>query len=183
MASQKKDPYKEYLASMHGKLVTSDEAISNIIQEGTKKEIKEKKRIIAGEVYDITLTDDTHVILRISKHKADFLQEKWAIEKVEKLGVPVPKIILIKNFDKEGKTACLMEKIEGEPLERGNINFDNLDEELRRKLINQAGEILSKIHSVKTRGFGWIIGDGKPQVKTSDDLIDGLKEKQGELED
>src|SRR3989344_4968936 len=113
MVSKKKDPYKEYLAIMHGKLVTSDEVISGIVKEGTSKEIKEKKRIIAGEVnevYDITLTDGVHVILRISKHKSDFLQEKWAIDRVINLGVPVPQIILVRHFKdgKNEKSACLM---------------------------------------------------------------------------
>lgn len=181
--SIKKDSYQKYLASVHTKWVTPDEIIQEIVKEGTGKQLASKQRVIAGEaneVYNITLSDNKNVILRISKSAyPNFLQEKWAIEKVEKLGVPTPKILLIKHFTVDGKekSACLMDKVDGEPLERGKINFDKLDLRLRKNLINQAGEILSKIHSIETQGFGWIIGEGKAEYKTSNDLIDGLLNK------
>lgn len=180
--------YQEYLANVHGKLATPDNVLADIVDEGTGEAIASKRRIISGEVnevYDVSLENNQHVILRVSKHGyPDFIQEKWAIEQVEKLGVPVPRILFIKHFQVDGqdKSACVMEKIAGEPLERGNIKFDELDLALKRRLINQAGEILSRIHSVKTEGFGWIVGNGKPQFKTSDELIDRLKEKQPEFE-
>lgn len=181
--SNKTDSYQKYLASVHTKWVTPDEIIQEIVKEGTGKQIAFKQRIIAGEaneVYNITLGNNKNVILRISKSAyPNFLQEKWAIEKVKTLGVPTPKILLIKHFTIDGKekSACLMDKVDGEPLERGKINFDKLDLRLKKKLINQAGEILSKIHSVETQGFGWIIGEGKAEQETSDALIDGLLNK------
>lgn len=147
-----------------------------------------KLKIIAGEaneVYDLTLDDGKHVILRISTSShPNFLQEKWALEKVKKMDVPVPEILLIKFLTIEGKekSLCLMEKVEGEPLERGNLDFNTLDLSLRRNLINQAGEILARIHSVTTEGFGWIIGEGQAKFKTSDELIDNLVDKRDEIE-
>lgn len=185
--NKKSDKYAQYLTSVHLKWVTPDETIRGIVKDGTGVALASKQRIIAGEaneVYDITLANNQHVILRISKSGyPNFLQEKWAIEKVQKLGVPVPVILLIKHFkiDDEEKSACLMEKVNGEPLERGSIDFNSLDLNLRRNLINQAGEILSKIHSIKTEGFGWIIGEGKPEFKTSDDLINRLMDKRDEF--
>lgn len=181
--SNKTDSYQKYLASVHTKWVTPDETIQEIVKEGTSKQIASKQRIIAGEaneVYNITLSNNKNVILRISKSAyPNFLQEKWAIEKVKTLGIPAPKILLIKHFTVDGKekSACLMDKVDGEPLERGKINFDKLDLRLKKKLINQAGEILSKIHSIGTQGFGWIIGEGKAEYKTSNELIDGLLNK------
>lgn len=166
-SSKKNDHYQEYLVSMHAKLVTPDEEIKKIVKTGSGYNLINKTRIVAGEineVYDVELENKKHVILRIAKGGyPNFLQEKWAIEKVQKLGVPVPKILLIQHFkvDEEEKSACLMEKVDGEPLERGSIEFKKLDLKLRRNYINQAGEILSKIHSVKTEGFGWIVGEGR----------------------
>ena len=186
--SNKKDHYQKYLASVHTKWVTPDEIIQNIAKEATGHNLTSKLRIVAGEaneVYDLILDNDKHVILRISTSgHPNFLQEKWALEKVKKLDVPVPEILLIKFLTIEGKekSLCLMEKIEGEPLERGNINFDKLDIKLRKKLINQAGEILAKIHSIQTEGFGWIIGEGKAEFKNSNQLIAGLISKQDEVE-
>lgn len=173
---------------MHTKWVTPDEVIQEIVKEGTGKQLASKQRVIAGEaneVYDITLNNNKSVVLRIAKSAyPNFLQEKWAIEKVAKLGVPVPKILLIKHFtiDNQEKSACLMDKVDGEPLERGKINFDKLDLGLRKKLINQAGQILAKIHSIETEGFGWIIGEGKAEYETSRELIDGLVKKQEQFE-
>ncbi|MDO8638455.1 MAG: aminoglycoside phosphotransferase family protein [Candidatus Daviesbacteria bacterium] len=187
-SGKKNDHYQKYLASIHNNWITPDEIIQNLAKEATGQNVKYKFRIIAGEaneVYDLTLSDGKHVILRISTSgHPNFLQEKWALEKVKKLGVSVPEILLIKFLTIKGKekSLCLMEKVEGEPLERGNINFDNLDLSLRRNLINQAGEILTKIHSIQTEGLGWIIGEGKAEFKTSDQLIDNLVSKQDEVE-
>lgn len=188
MKSNKKiDNYQKYLASIHTSWVTPDEIIHDFVKEGAGNDTLSKTRIVAGEaneVYDITLKNGKHVILRISTSGyPNFLQEKWAIEKVKRLSIPTPEIILIKHLTIDGKekSLCLMEKVDGEPLERGNINFDELGLSLRRNLINQAGEILSKIHSIKTEGFGWIIGAGKPEFKTSDELIDGLVSKYDEV--
>lgn len=188
--SNKQSDYEKYLASMHAKLVTPDEIIKNIIKEGTGKEYTAKEKVIAGEaneVYDITLSDTTHVILRISRSgHPNFLQEKWALEQVKKVGVPVPEILLIKyiTVDKENLSLCLMKKVDGEPLERGAIDFNALSEDERKAYIVKAGEILSKIHSIKTQGYGWIIGEGKAEYDTSDKIIDeilGRKERLYEI--
>lgn len=187
-SNKKSDHYQNYLASMHAKLVTPDEIIREIVKEGSGHNFVGKTRIVAGEVnevYDIELDNNKNVILRIAKGgHPNFLQEKWAIEKVRKLGVPIPKILLIKHFKvaEDDKSACLMEKVDGDPLERGSIEFDKLDLKLRRQLINQAGEILSKIHSIETEGFGWIVGEGKAVHKNSDELIDALLNQQEKFE-
>lgn len=173
---------------MHAKLVTPDETIQEIVKEGSGHSLVGKTRIVAGEVnevYDIELENGEHIILRIARNGyPNFVQEKWAIEKVQNLGVPVPKILLVKHFKvgEEEKSACLMEKVDGEPLERGSIEFDKLDLKLKRRLINQAGEILSKIHSIETEGFGWIIGEGQAIHKTSDELIYELLSQQEKFE-
>jgi aminoglycoside phosphotransferase (APT) family kinase protein len=178
--SKKQSDYEKYLATMHARLVTPDEVIRNVIREGTGNEFNAKEKIIAGEaneVYDITLSDDTHVILRISRSgHPNFLQEKWALEQVKKVGVPVPEILLIKyvTVGEEELSLCLMKKVDGEPLERGKIDFNVLPENERKAYIVKAGEILSKIHSIKTKGYGWIIGEGKSEYDTSDNIIDDI---------
>ena len=182
------DHYQEYLSSIHDKWDTADEIIQDLVKEATGYNLKSKLRIIAGEsneVYDLTLDDNTHVILRISNSgHPNFLQEKWAIKEAKKLGIPVPEILLIKYLKIEGteKSFCLMKKVKGEPLERGAINFDKFDSDLKRKLINQAGEILSKIHSIPTEGFGRIKEEGKAEFKTSSELIDNLVSQQEKVE-
>ena len=188
--SNKQSDYEKYLASMHAKLITPDEIIKSVVKEGTGKEYTTKEKVIAGEaneVYDITLSDTSHVILRISRSgHPNFLQEKWALEQVKKVGVPIPEILLIKyiTVDEENLSFCLMKKVDGEPLERGAIDFNALSENERKAYIVKAGEILSKIHSIKTQGYGWIIGEGKAEYDTSDKIIDeilGRKERLYEI--
>lgn len=183
LMNNKKSDYDNYLSLIHAKLVTPDEIIKEIVAEGTSQDILFKEKIIAGEaneVYDITLADNVHVILRISRSGyPNFLQEKWALEQVKNLEVPIPEIILIqyKKLKDVELSFCLMKKVDGEPLERGKIDFSSLSEDKRKSYIVKAGEILSKIHSVKTLGFGWIIGNGKAEFDTSDKIIDELLNK------
>lgn len=187
MSNNQQSDYDKYLATMHAKLVTPDEIIREIVKEGTNQDFLTKEKIIAGEaneVYDITLTNSDNVILRISRSgHPNFLQEKWAFEQVKKIGVPVPEILLIKyvTLAKEELSLCLMKKVDGEPLERGKIDFNALPEDVRKSYIVKAGEILSKIHSIKTQGYGWIIGEGKAEYETSDKIVDEILNRKEKL--
>lgn len=159
--------YAEYLTSFHAKLTTPDEILNSTIFEATKKEVKNKRKIIAGEaseVYDVELTDNSHVILRIARgEKKQYDQESWAINQAKKVGVPVPEILLIKHLSVDGNllSFCVQSKLPGEPLERGTIDFNKFNEARRRSIINNAGELLSKIHQINTNGFGYLDGEGK----------------------
>lgn len=180
--------YEEYLTSVHSKLVTPNEVIDGVVREGSGLEVVFKAKIVAGEaneVYDITTSNDQHLILRISPHgHPDFQQELWAIDEAKKVGVPAPTIRFVKYIKVKGedRSLCLMEKLDGEPLERGGIDFGKLSSELQRDLIGQGGEILSRIHSIETQGMGWIIGKGKGQYGSSDEIIDHLVSKRNQFE-
>ncbi|OGH18439.1 MAG: hypothetical protein A2868_00885 [Candidatus Levybacteria bacterium RIFCSPHIGHO2_01_FULL_40_15b] len=182
------DDYNKYISSIHKTLITPEEIIRDIVKQGTGIKLLIKDRIIAGEVnevYDITLSNKRHVILRISRQGyPNFQQEKWAITECKRAGVPVPEILLIKYVTIKNKkcSICLMEKIDGEPLERGGLDFEKLNLETRKRLIRQAGEILSRIHSIETRGFGWIIGEGKAEYSNFENLLKERLRKKDALE-
>ena len=181
------DEYNRYLRSLHSKKQTPEEIIRSIVKEGTGKAFVSKRKIMAGEVnevYEVYLSDGTSVILRISpKSSNDFQKEQWAINECKKIGVPVPNIILIKNqmIDSKEHGFCLMEKVEGDTLERGKLNFDDLTFEEKKNYIHQAGEILSKIHSIATTGWGWIIKD-KGEYKSSRGLFENWISKKESYE-
>ena len=179
--------YNKYLRSLHSEKQTSEEIIRSIVKEGTGKNIVSKRKIIAGEVnevYEVSLEDGSSIILRISpKSSNDFLKEQWAINKCKEIGVPVPNIVLIKDqvIDSKNWGFCLMERVRGDTLERGKLNFDNLNLDKRRDYIHQAGELLSKIHSITTTGWGWIIKN-KGEYKNSDILFENWTSKRENYE-
>lgn len=184
--------YDQYLKELHKRNQTPDETIQGIVREATGKEIKEKQRIVAGEaneVYRITTTGGLVVFLRIArKNKPEFLQEVWAINQAKMIGLPVPEVLLVKHLTVDGQliSFCVQRELPGQVMERGSFDFHKLDKITFRKLMNQAGLLLSKIHSIKTNGFGDIneFGDGKYSSFTKLWYIDSnLEEKYYELAD
>jgi aminoglycoside phosphotransferase (APT) family kinase protein len=179
--------YNKYLKSLHSKKQTPEEIIRDVVKEGMGKGIVSKRKIVAGEVnevYEVNLSDGSSVILRISPNGSpDFQQEQWAIKECKKIGVPAPDIYFVKyqTIDSKEYGFCLMEKIEGDTLERGKLNFDDLTPDEKKNYIHQAGEILSKIHSIATTGWGWIIKD-KGEYGNSDDLFKNWIEKKENYE-
>jgi len=186
-SKKKSKNFAEYLTNIHSNLIAPEEIINAAVKEATGKFPQNKKRIIAGEaneVYDVTLKNNTHVIIRISrKGKLEFEREKWAIEECKKVDVPVPEILLIKHLktDKELLSICVQKKLEGDVLERGAIDYHNLDKSYVKRIIVQAGEILSKIHSIKTSGFDYINGKGEGKFKDFNEFAKGKSGRNGEF--
>lgn len=167
--------YQDYLNSLHSKNKTPVTEIGKMIKRATKHSMISAVQIIAGEaneVYEVSLDNGKIVILRITRGKyASFARENWAINKVKSLGVPVPKMIFLAD------KYCVMEKIDGEPLERGKIDFFKLSKKDQRKYLNQAGEILAKIHSVKTNGFGELDSSGNGEFKNESKFLETYSKK------
>lgn len=162
----KSDNYGKYLKSLHSKKQTPDDIIRNFVKKGTGKDTISKRKITSGEVnevYEINLNDNSKLILRISPNGLpDFQQEQWAIKECKKVGVPVPDIFFIdyQMIDSIEYGFCLMEKIEGDSLERGKIEFNDLG----------LNEKKNYIHPITTTGWGRIIKD-KGQYDSSNDLF------------
>lgn len=178
--------YKGYLDYLHSKQETPEEIIRDVVKKGTGLELISKQRIIAGEVnevYDILLDNKSHVILRISPNGSpDFQQEQWAMQKCKSVGVPVPEILLIKYLviHKKEYGFCLMEKREGDLLDRrGDVNLSNFSINEQKSYVKQAGEILSRIHSISTVGFGKIIANGKPHFSSAEQSFSNWSNKKG----
>lgn len=167
------DDYQQYLNNIHSTSVITIEEISAAITKATNQSIKNLNRITSGEVnevYDVALQDNTHVIIRISRlENTSFSKEKWAIEQVSKIGVPAPEILLIEDNLKHA--ICVQKKITGEPLERGKINYWKLKTNELKKIIIQAGEILSKIHSIQVNNFGYLDDEGWGQFNTFQEMM------------
>lgn len=159
---EKKLTFDDYLVSIHRDVLASDKLIKNTIKEATGSKIENMKRIIAGEiseVYDVTLDSNQHIILKIAKNASDhYERERWAFEHCQKIdGIPIPEILLIRHLQikRDVLSLCVEKVVEGKTLKEV-FRFCKFEEERKRKIINRAGEILSKIHSIQAGSFGYI---------------------------
>jgi len=113
--------------------------------------IKRIKKGCVNDTYEVKITNPKkELIFRL------FPNEAWKAEKEsyiyslikQKTNVPVPKIRLIDTSKKLYSNAfILLSKIKGRELKKSD-----------KKLIVKAGEYLAKIHSIKFKKFGWIVG-------------------------
>lgn len=176
-SKKQKTEYEKYMEEAHNRISLPDEILAKAVEDAVGSPIVKRSKILKGEanqVFDVTVKNGHKVIVRVSKSDSrQFLQEKWAIEECEKVGVPIPEILLIKHLKtSEGYySVCIQKKIDGDTLERGGIDMDAMAEIDLRNLIMQAGEILSKIHNVKTKGFGRIDVEGKGSLKNFEELV------------
>ncbi|MCR4264261.1 MAG: aminoglycoside phosphotransferase family protein [Candidatus Roizmanbacteria bacterium] len=175
----KPNPYDDYLKQLHEQSSTDDRFIHQAVTKATNRDVATKKRIVAGEineVYDVTLENDDHVIVRISgEGDEEFRREQWAIQQCKSVGVPVPETILVKTISGQ-KAICIQRKIDGEPLERGVTPYRSLPEDQLKSYIYQAGSILSRIHTIPTDGFGYVDGKGKGEKQSfTDEMSEHLQ--------
>lgn len=182
MKKNSNDIYSDYLYQIHSQYNTSDEIINQFVIKATNLNSLSKKRVIRGknnEVYDVVLSNSEHVIVRIAHKYLDVLRrEKWAIEKCEKVGVPVPKILLLEDsFDSGHKISiCIETKIPGEVL-RDLLETSTNDE--KKKFVRKTGAPLAQIHTIKTDGFGDIDKNGSsPFKKMGEWIADREKSKE-----
>ncbi|MBU0570174.1 phosphotransferase [Patescibacteria group bacterium] len=137
--------------------------LEDVALKATGNGIKKYKRILDGEVnevYDVK-TKTGNVIVRFSQEEDGFTLENWAIGESKKKDVPVPKILFVgdvKNGEK--KIAVVVEsKIAGNSL-TSLIAKKQLSDKQIENIVNQAGEILAKIHSIVPSKFGRLHGTG-----------------------
>ena len=114
------------------------------------------------------------IVLRVSPGGAPwspgFEGEHWALKQCSKKDIPVPEILTFGTVQTELPTLCqylLVERIPGKPLKE--------QLHLRRKEIKsyykEAGYLLSKIHTIKTKGFGPLKSKGKGSFNSWEEFI------------
>lgn len=178
-SKQKKHPYQSYLEEKHAKFNTPSNVIDEIVFAAVGSLPKDRKKIILGEVnevYDLITKDDQQFIVRISRSdNPRFETEKWAIDEVRKMGVPAPEVLLVRKetVGDDHLTICVERKLPGMPLR--DIPYPERDR--IRNIVQQAGGILAKIHSVNPQGFG---GFEKPGVGKYASWVDYVMEVDGD---
>jgi hygromycin-B 4-O-kinase len=102
-----------------------------------------------NQVYIIhTAPERSDLVIRISEDQTkinDYIKEQWCMSRARESGVPVPQVLEVSNSIVPYPYSVLKFK-KGTP---GNKNTKN-----REELWRQMGELLAKIHSIKTKGYG-----------------------------
>ena len=169
--------YQKFIEAKHKQFTTSAELIHSVITESTGKSIAEKVRLVVGEhheVYIITLTGGNSVVLRIDHADyQDFWQEQWAIGQALAIGLPAPKFILMKHIRKGTGylSFCVMERLSGHPLLPVTDERAERVDGYVKKMVSKSALLLAKIHSISTRGFGRIDGNGVGQYPSLSAMI------------
>jgi aminoglycoside phosphotransferase (APT) family kinase protein len=175
---------RNWLQARHSTWNTPPGLINEYVRKATGGIITQANRVIAGidnEVYDVTTTRNQQFIVRIS-HKTHhrFEGERWALDAARQVGVPTPHVLLIEQaiYDNSTVTFCIEEKLPGIPLDI--LLKDGLNSDLN-KAIDQIGEVLGKLHSVKVDGFGYLQPDGKGEQASFAEIMLMPDERQDEL--
>ena len=173
-----------WLQARHNQWNTPPTLINGYVRKATGSTIVQSSRVILGldnEVYDVTTADNHQIIVRIS-HKDDprFEAERWALDAVRNVGVPTPRVLLIEQaaHDDTPVTFCIEEKLPGKPLDE--LFTDGLNDDVN-KAIDQIGELLGELHSVRIDGFGYLQPDGKGREKSFAEIMLMANEREVEL--
>ncbi len=174
----------DWLQTRHNKWNTPPSLINEYVRKATGGAIAQANRVVIGldnEVYDVTSDKKHQFIVRIShKDNHRFEGERWALNAARKVGVPAPQVLLIEQaaYDDTTVTFCIEEKLPGKPLDV--LLKDGLNSDLN-KAIDQIGEVLGKLHSVKVDGFGYLQPDGKGEQTSFAEIMLMANERQAEL--
>ncbi len=145
-----------FLQERHKKFNTPQNIIFDIVKKSTNTSPIETEKIIAGydsEIYSIKTKENIEFIIRINRFgEVGFQNEAWAMNKCRKVGVPVPEIFFNDNLKIENEflEVMLISKLKGNPLKE---KLKSLKKRELDKILFQAGEILSRINSIKVNGF------------------------------
>lgn len=171
------DSYQDYLAKLHHTKKIRMEVMIDSVKQVSEAEISSYKRLIAGEtneVYEIAFANRNDMIVRISRAEDPrFDQELWAIERCATVGIPVPEVLSILRTIDGNEQLCLsiQEKMPGTLLSE-----TNLSSAAKKTITTQAGDYLSRIHSIATSGFGYINNKGQAPYRTALDEVRALED-------
>jgi aminoglycoside phosphotransferase (APT) family kinase protein len=169
------DSYKKYLEQKHASFGTKTEVINDIFANALGTEVQEINRIVAGEVNEVYLvqTKDGNFILRISREKkAKFLAERWALDQTREVGVPAPTMLYVGEIKASNETlkVCVENKLPGEPLGEESTKAKLTEQEIKN-IGYEEGELLAKIHSIKTSGFGKLKAGGVGELNNWSEYV------------
>lgn len=122
---------------------------------------KDKSKGYDHKVYIIS-TDNKDLVVRIPlKEKNKLIAQAWAFKKWKKIGIPVPRII------KFTTDYLIEEKLGDRDLEESKLSLKK-----KQEIMYEVGKYAKKMHSIKTKGYGYLTRPGKGSKKTWREFIE-----------
>ncbi len=174
--------FAEYLRSVHAAWDLGTELLPRCVRKVTTAAIVESRKLAHGEaneVYDVKTDDGIALIVRIARREQDiFGREQWAIDRCRSVGLPVPDIVDVSEYEAGGHRAavCIQTKLPGSRLV-------DLDPRSSEALVaaKQCGAFLRRMHTIRTTGYGYIDARGRGVYKSYSEAIAGLGELRSDL--
>ncbi len=129
----------------------------------------------SNAVYFATLADGLHCVVRISPPDQGALlaQEIWAYTQARVVGVPVPEILAadtsLRSFP---KPYIILRRLPGVPAYQANLAPAEW-----AAILKQLGHYLSRIHTIRLPGFGYLVPQGAAYAGRSASLWDYVQEE------
>jgi len=141
-------------------------SIKKAFNKHMKLEAKKVKKLSEGHInqmYEI----NSKYIFRIFNEEWKAAKEEFVYKLMTEVGIPVPDINVVDTSKKIiGKCFSIMSKIGGMRIDAAYRKYRD------KKIWEQAGELLARIHKVKLEKFGWIVGRNvNPAFDTWQDFV------------
>ncbi|RJR29214.1 aminoglycoside phosphotransferase family protein [Candidatus Microgenomates bacterium] len=133
--------------------------LQQIVTSATNSSVETSAIIPIGqvnEVYDVKLGNGENVIVRVSRRGGDILEhERWALDTARQVGIPTPETLFIDHMETEAGSLAIsvQEKIDG-------VQLSQLSGVEKEELLGRVGNAISRIHEIRTQGFGWTNPNG-----------------------
>jgi Ser/Thr protein kinase RdoA (MazF antagonist) len=152
---------------------TSKQDLASIIKTVMNDDIAELlpvKQGYANEVYSVKTKKGQDVIIRIQQQGVTgFEQEAWAMSHARSLGVPVPEVYDVRQFEIAGKPhdVMVMQKVDGRPVSE----ISKLKPSQLQKICEQLGLALTKLQGSTVNGFGFLKENQKWEFDNWQDYV------------
>lgn len=124
------------------------------------KKIFDNSRGYDHKVY-IAESDKKDVVIRIPiNEKNKLFAQAWAFKEWFKLGIPVPKILVMNN------KYLIEERVYGTDMDETDLNSNQ-----RKSIYSELGKYAKKMHSIKTKKFGYIVKEFEGETNSWHDWI------------
>jgi Ser/Thr protein kinase RdoA (MazF antagonist) len=149
------DLYQTYLESRHAAFSTPAQVVFDAVHRATKQTPVSRRKVVKGsdgEIYFVATAQGCEFVVKIDQSGSRLEEEAWALTVSREAGIPAPEVLLITRLEHEETATELMvqSKVPGQPLAE---LLPRLKAEQRQDVLSQMGQVLTQLHTIRTRGF------------------------------